>query len=237
MIRDPAVVERTEDLAPAWPHFWTKFAPWELQQTRCAQELLAVHVHNVMKSDAANLGKKFRKRCSVRILWAFVANEGLAALRKIEHMGLQRALESSFALYDQFVFNWGRTEPWYTHHDTLYLKQKGDLTDLDVTEVLNKYHETDSSPQDSWMHTLLQIHIDEGVFRGGSRLFQCEEHASLWGYPFWDRKTLDGIANDSLPTTAEMVRASDIVVLTDDVEVYARFRNPVHMCTCKTSEW
>ncbi|RYP81666.1 hypothetical protein DL769_001898 [Monosporascus sp. CRB-8-3] len=235
--KNAAVAERAEDLAPAWRHFWTKFAPWELQQTRCAHELLAGHIHNVMKSDAANLGKKFRMSLSTRILRAFVANEGLVALRKLEHMGSQRALESSFATFDRFVVNWGRTEPWYNQHDTLYLKQKDELTHLDVTDVLKKYQETDSGPQDSWMHTLLQVHIDDGVFRGDSRLFQCEEHATRWGYPFWDRKTLDGIANNSLPTTAEMARASDVLVLTDDVEVYAGFRKSGHMCTCKTSEW
>ncbi|RYO92434.1 hypothetical protein DL763_004661 [Monosporascus cannonballus] len=44
--KNAAIAERAEDLALAWRHFWTKFAPWELQQTRCAHELLAVHIHN-----------------------------------------------------------------------------------------------------------------------------------------------------------------------------------------------
>ncbi|RYP74952.1 hypothetical protein DL770_007505 [Monosporascus sp. CRB-9-2] len=235
--KNPAVAERAEDLAPAWRHFWTKFAPWELQQTRCAHELLAMHVHNAMKSDAAKLGKKFRMSCSTRILRAFVANEGLVALRKLEHMGSQRALQSSFALFDEFVVNWGKTEAWYNWHDTLYLKQKDDLTHLDVTDVLKKYQETDSGPQDSWMHTLLQVHIDDGVFHDGSRVFRCEKHASLWGYPFWDLKTLDGITNNSLPSTAEMVQESDVLVFTDDVEAYARYRHSGLVCSCKTSEW
>ncbi|RYO84757.1 hypothetical protein DL763_007374 [Monosporascus cannonballus] len=190
-----------------------------------------------MRSDAANLGKKFRMSCSAGILRAFVANEGLVALRKLEHMGSQRALESSFGTFDRFVVNWGRSEPWYNQHDTLYLKQKDELTYLDVMEVPKTYQETESGPQDSWMHTLLQSHIDDGMFRDSSRIFQCEEHASRWSYPFWDRKTLDDIANNSLPTTAEMVRVSDVHVFTDDVEIYTGFRSSVHMCTCKTSEW
>ncbi|RYP14031.1 hypothetical protein DL765_006634 [Monosporascus sp. GIB2] len=149
----------------------------------------------------------------------------------------KRALESSFGTYDRFVVNWGRTEPWYIQHDTLYLKQKDELTHLDVTEVLKKYQETDPGPQNSWMHTLLQSHIDDGVLRDDSRLFQCDQHASRWGYPFWDRKTLDDIANNSLPTTAEMVPESDVHVFTDNVKIYTGCRYAAHICTCKSSEW
>lgn len=41
-----AAAQRESAFRPAWQHLLAKFAPWELQQVRCAKDLLAQHVQN-----------------------------------------------------------------------------------------------------------------------------------------------------------------------------------------------
>ncbi|RYP35994.1 hypothetical protein DL767_003561 [Monosporascus sp. MG133] len=215
---NPAIRQRAEDIEPAWRHFWLKFAPWELQQTSCVQELLAVHVRSVLKSDASNLGERVHTCLDSKLLKAFVANEGLAALRKLEGLGSQLGLETSLATFLAFGVGWMRLEPWYYDHDAIYPKQAAGLGHLDVTTILSKYPEADSGPQDVWMYTLLQAHADDGQFSRGIHFLQCGQHATNWAYPFWDRERLDDITNGALPVTAEMESASDVYVFTKDVE-------------------
>ncbi|RYP74492.1 hypothetical protein DL771_002966 [Monosporascus sp. 5C6A] len=233
--RNAAIRQRAEDIEPAWRHFWLKFAPWELQQTRCVQELLAVHVRSVLKSDASKLGKRVHTCLDLKLLKAFVANEGLAALRKLEGLGSQRGLETSLAAFLAFGVGWMRHEPWNYDQDTIYLKQAADLSHLDLTTILRKYPEAESGPQDVWMYTLLRVHVDDVMFSRGIHFLQCGQHATLWAYPFWDRERLDAITNGALPATAEMESVGDVYVFTKDVEYYADFRLPTY-CTCKTSE-
>ncbi|KAK7754438.1 hypothetical protein SLS62_003458 [Diatrype stigma] len=235
---NPATAARADDIEPAWIHFWSKFAPWELQQTRCAHDLLARHTQNVSNANPMQRrGKPYKKTFSQGVLRAFVINEGLVDLRHLEGLASKHHLRVAIDKFEEFSPNWARLEPWYKKHDKMYLEQTDDSTQLDVSSILAKHPEAESGPSDSWMHTLLQMHVDDAIFQAGSdSLFHCGQHAIEWGYAFWDRERLDAASRGLLPTTAEMQDVSDITVFTEDVDYNADFR--LHSgCTCKKGRY
>lgn len=253
---NPANGVRAEDIEPAWIHFWTKFAPWELQQTRCAHDLLARHIQNgmtlkipyvcaleantytVFNSDPRmRKGKPYKKTYYQGLLRAFVKNEGLLDLRHLEGLASKKLMRVAMNRFEEFNPIWTQLEPWYKKHDTMYLEQTADSTQLDVSAILAKHPETESGPRDSWMHTLLQIHVDAAIFQAGSDLiFHCGQHATEWGYAFWDRERLDAASKGLLPTTTEMQDVSGETVFTEDVAFYAEFR--LHNgCSCEKGRY
>ncbi|KAK7741946.1 hypothetical protein SLS62_010841 [Diatrype stigma] len=216
---------------PAWEHLLTKFAPWELQQVRCAKQIMARHIQDVMLSDAAAKGAK-QLRNDIRVLCEFVSNEGLTALKILEGRGKACGTACAVKQFRTKAQTFAVREAWFAIHDTMWLQNSGLQIDLNATDVINQYPEVDSGPQDSWLHTLLQPHVPEYTFTSAANFsFNCNRHASQWGYAYWDRKRLEAITLGPLPTTEQMVSASDLKIPSGDLCFRAELRND-HECTC-----
>lgn len=188
----------------------------------------------VMASDAARQGRR-APGDDLRVLRAFVSNEGLAALHRLEAKGGECRTHGALKKFRSLAQNWSNRDLWYGVHDTMWLPPFGPLTNTDTTAVLDKYPESESGPRDAWLHTLLQVHADDELFDAGSRsCFRCDKHATQWGYAFWDRDRLSAIAGVALPTTEEMVDVgiSMMGVQTDEMLFYSKFRKEKG-CTCR----
>lgn len=187
-----------------------------------------------MSSDAARRGQG-SPTTDRRLLRAFVSNEGLTALSRLEGLGEHCATQSAIVQFHGRAQNWTRTDLWYGVHDTMWLQPMGQLTSFDTTDIIDQYPEPDSGPRDAWLHTLLQTHADMAMFHAGARLcFKCDHHATQWGYALWDRERLNHIAQGGLPTTQQMVDVGIGMVglETDEMMFYSKFRKEKG-CTCR----
>lgn len=185
-----------------------------------------------MLSDAAVKGTK-QPRTDIRRLCEFVSNEGLAALKNLEGRGKACGTACAVKQFRTKAQTFAPLrESWFAIHDMMWLQHFGLDIDLNSTDIINKYPEVDSGPQDSWLHTLLQPHADEDMFKSAATLcFNCDLHASQWGYAYWDRKRLEIIALGPLPTTEQMVSASDLQIPSGDLCYYAQLRKDQE-CYC-----
>ncbi|KAK7751724.1 hypothetical protein SLS62_006385 [Diatrype stigma] len=229
----PAVVsaQRVTALQPAWQHLLTQFAPWELQQVRCAKDLLTRHLMNVIASDAAKHGLK-RPQTYNLSLRSFVSNEGLIHLSKLETLGERLGTKSAYVQFNRTAQGHLSSDQWLRIHDTIWLEDVGGNTSLDATAIVDRYPESESGPRDAWLHTLLQNDVEDPMFEECSILyFACNYHAARWGYAFWDRARLNTMAGGTLPTTAQMLAVSDVQVPTDDFIFYTNFRREKD-CSC-----
>ncbi|CAJ2510486.1 Uu.00g132950.m01.CDS01 [Anthostomella pinea] len=170
-------------------HFWVQFAPRELQQVRCLQTFLVGHVEDVVNDDE----NEHMYYIDTETLTKFVINRGLVDLYSFE------ARPSTGDC---------RRTTWHTESDGLYLRNIDGIVSLDVTEILDTFHEDgDTDPQDSWLHTLSQGFEEEEIpmlARGAYSCFHCEPVMTNWAFVFWGRDKLEWQAGGRLPTTAEL---------------------------------
>ncbi len=179
-----------------------------------------------MSADPTSAGQN-NYTVDIRLRRAFVSNEGLAALKELEGMGDQCGTHVAVTQFRGLTRSWIHNDWWYGVHDTMWLSQVGDHTHLNPEEVLSKYPESESGPREAWFYTLLQNHTSHVMFDEKASFMLClrsDYHATQWGYAFWDRERLNVAARGSLPSMDEMLDISEILVQTEDLLFYKKFR-------------
>ena len=228
---------------PAWKHLWSKFAPWELQQVRCTEHLLANYVGklvnrgkyiiNIFDSNIHRANSYIGHRFDIRILWSFVSSQGPLGLTRLDGPRSENSMLLAVRNFQKSLVSSSYRDPWYLAHDTMWLRQNGILTNFHTRNLLRRYQEAESGPQDAWLHTLLQPHVDDVMFiNGADGCFQCDHHATLWGFVFWDRQRLDAITKGTLPTTVQMNAVSNFSLETEEMLFHARLRQDKLTCSC-----
>ncbi|KAI2471275.1 hypothetical protein F4781DRAFT_440703 [Annulohypoxylon bovei var. microspora] len=199
--------EAAGDMRDLWDNFWDHFSPWEQQQVRCVQRMLQDWINDRV---ILQRGARFKHR-GERILGQFVIHKGLARLRACEtEISTTQDPVTEFA--NALFFN---TSPlkeivWMPGMDEFWLGEDEDTVTLDTIDLLSRYEEEDSGPQDAWLHTLLENRIDDPIFyEGHFTQFECEACMTVWGFVFWDRAKLDWYSQNDMPTTDEMLDAAE----------------------------
>ncbi|KAK7743999.1 hypothetical protein SLS62_010360 [Diatrype stigma] len=196
---------------PAWAYLLTRFAPWELQQARCAKQLLARHIERVIHANVLARGES-PISLDRRLSFAFISNEGLFALKKLEDSGITCGTLGALTIFRQLSKNWEPTELWYDLHDSAWISQFGQPIHLDVTDILNRYPDSDTGPRDVWLYTLLAGHINNLMFDTTAYIFLYKRELSgIADYVFWGRQKLDGLMlNHSFPSAADMLSVANV---------------------------
>lgn len=185
----------------------------------------------VMLSDAAAKGTEETKT-DIRFLCEFVSNEGLVALKTLEGRGKDCGTACALKQLQTKGQMFSARELWYVLHDSMWIEDSRMDIDLNpIADIINKYPEADSGPRDAWAHTLLQADLlqshmnHETMFINGARsAFRCGHQACQWGFAYWDRKRLEIIARDPLPTTEQMISAGNLRMPWKRLCLWADFR-------------
>ncbi|KAL7629708.1 hypothetical protein AAE478_001231 [Parahypoxylon ruwenzoriense] len=210
---------------PEWQGVWTNSPPWLNQQVRCIQEILQDHLLEVIENDPGNAKKRRPWVPSQSLLAQFVVNTSLQVIWDQECQG---SIVRAVMAYQKEATPSTIKQAWFSDDDKPWLKRDaGGRVSLNVDHVVTAWLEDDSGPRDSWLHTLLQMQVDEDtVFQPGIGCqFRCDRCMTIWGFVFWDREKLVWHSYNTMPTFEQMTgAASDVFVSPFEFRKWSRGR-------------
>ncbi|CAJ2510487.1 Uu.00g132960.m01.CDS01 [Anthostomella pinea] len=198
-----------------WNQFWLNFSPWENQQLRCLQLLLADHVDDVICADDEKRDEPQFPRNDGYTLTRFMINRGLIELKRLEKDGDVQATQEAVDRYGRQRARGCKEEAWHKGGDALWRYDVGPHVSLNVEHIFSAYADDDSGPRDIWLYTLAMMHSEDPMFRDSDdHMFRCDRCTSYWGFVFWDRAKLDWHTHRCyFPETSEMLEGiADLAV-------------------------
>lgn len=213
-----------------------KFSPWENQQVRCIHFMLRDHFKR-RKLNCSSLNLRLAN-CSPEFVanemengteqWLpnldflpkFVVSQNLRVMMRHEINGSIKnyimGMESQnrdFEHYRSQVPFRCRDKDWL-----LQIREQGTIR-LTIHQILSRYEDTDTGPQEAWLHTLLDglfgLNEEDGPDDEEDEelrlccMFCCERCMTHWGFVFWDRDKLLWHSHWYMPTLEEMVDGSE----------------------------
>ncbi|KAI8626303.1 hypothetical protein F5Y19DRAFT_488353 [Xylariaceae sp. FL1651] len=218
----------------AWTNFWTKFAPWELEQVRCLEVLLGEHfeafIAQVNEESVGLLSSTLNVAKSLR--GKFIVRHGPEGLWDMELRSSVYIINRAFHSIQMTYVLRCRPHTYHREHSAIWLdpNQTGHLS-LDASEIFATYGEDEPGPMKIWYYTLLQRYIESPIVMPGIySYFSCARCMARCGYAFWDDIKSH---RRRLPTISEMRQATlDAFIDEEGFREYVLSRSHVQYCNC-----